>query len=229
MPRVSSSSHTWYLLTVGAVVVRVTACRPVAPSLADRKSTPSELQSQSNLVCPFFFLMIRRPPRSTLFPYTTLSDLFPYLVLIDGGGCRCQGDGLPSGSPVSCRNTTHAGIGIFTEQEPDRVGNGGDAASIRGTRVVDRKHASAKRAAVREASEHRPDVPRRAVTETFEAHPKAEPTRKGPRPHIRFPASSVADQRSVSASRRLRAVIDRPDAEHAVHAACVEQLDIVRS
>src|SRR5690348_17739863 len=28
------------------------------------------------LVClVFFFLMIRRPPRSTLFPYTTLSDL----------------------------------------------------------------------------------------------------------------------------------------------------------
>src|SRR3990167_2003028 len=32
----------------------------------------SELQSQSNLVCPLFFLMIRRPPISTLFPYTTL-------------------------------------------------------------------------------------------------------------------------------------------------------------
>src|SRR3990167_5473063 len=32
----------------------------------------SELQSQSNIVCPLFFLMIRRPPRSTLFPYTTL-------------------------------------------------------------------------------------------------------------------------------------------------------------
>src|SRR3990167_6934314 len=32
----------------------------------------SELQSQSNLRFPFFFLMIRRPPRSTLFPYTTL-------------------------------------------------------------------------------------------------------------------------------------------------------------
>src|SRR5438445_8178901 len=26
----------------------------------------------------FFFLMIRRPPRSTLFPYTTLSDLGPF-------------------------------------------------------------------------------------------------------------------------------------------------------
>src|SRR6266536_5053755 len=25
-----------------------------------------------NLICYFFFLMIRRPPRSTLFPYTTL-------------------------------------------------------------------------------------------------------------------------------------------------------------
>src|SRR3990167_8266424 len=32
----------------------------------------SELQSQSNLVFQLFFLMIRRPPRSTLFPYTTL-------------------------------------------------------------------------------------------------------------------------------------------------------------
>src|SRR3990167_8393136 len=32
----------------------------------------SELQSQSNLVCRLLFLMIRRPPRSTLFPYTTL-------------------------------------------------------------------------------------------------------------------------------------------------------------
>src|SRR5260221_313184 len=45
----------------------------------------SELQSHSDIVCrlllerkkitytlPYFFLMIRRPPRSTLFPYTTL-------------------------------------------------------------------------------------------------------------------------------------------------------------
>src|SRR6266536_5988220 len=28
--------------------------------------------SQANLLFYFFFLMIRRPPRSTLFPYTTL-------------------------------------------------------------------------------------------------------------------------------------------------------------
>src|SRR5256885_12429720 len=31
----------------------------------------------------FFFLMIRRPPRSTLFPYTTL---FRSLVVLPGGG-----------------------------------------------------------------------------------------------------------------------------------------------
>src|SRR3990172_1965467 len=32
----------------------------------------SELQSRLHLLCPLLFLMIRRPPRSTLFPYTTL-------------------------------------------------------------------------------------------------------------------------------------------------------------
>src|ERR1039457_5273976 len=32
----------------------------------------SELQSPCKVVCRRFFLMIRRPPRSTLFPYTTL-------------------------------------------------------------------------------------------------------------------------------------------------------------
>src|SRR3712207_2144011 len=32
----------------------------------------SELQSPQNLVFRLLFLMIRRPPRSTLFPYTTL-------------------------------------------------------------------------------------------------------------------------------------------------------------
>src|SRR3712207_9534111 len=34
-------------------------------------------------VCLMFFLMIRRPPRSTLFPYTTLfrsSDAFPWIA-----------------------------------------------------------------------------------------------------------------------------------------------------
>src|SRR2546425_2645172 len=30
------------------------------------------VSTPGNVVCIFFFLMIRRPPRSTLFPYTTL-------------------------------------------------------------------------------------------------------------------------------------------------------------
>src|ERR1039457_6353976 len=56
---------------------------PPAQSAADRRrglgsvglSTPHVRAACRRLVCPwflFFFLMIRRPPRSTLFPYTTL-------------------------------------------------------------------------------------------------------------------------------------------------------------
>src|SRR5260370_33294245 len=33
--------------------------------------------------CPFFFLMIRRPPRSTLFPYTTLFRSQPSAVFFN--------------------------------------------------------------------------------------------------------------------------------------------------
>src|SRR3712207_8401698 len=39
---------------------------------------------------PFFFLMIRRPPRSTLFPYTTLF--------------RSEGDGRPKLLTYACRD-----------------------------------------------------------------------------------------------------------------------------
>src|ERR1039458_9616001 len=52
---------------------------PVAASGTLQRGPPhrseehtSELQSLRHLVCRLFFLMIRRPPRSTLFPYTTL-------------------------------------------------------------------------------------------------------------------------------------------------------------
>src|SRR3712207_8667681 len=40
-----------------------------------------------DLCCAFFFLMIRRPPRSTLFPYTTLFRSQP-AAKRDGGGPR---------------------------------------------------------------------------------------------------------------------------------------------
>src|SRR3990172_8434390 len=44
----------------------------------------SELQSRLHLLCPLFFLRIRRPPRSPLFPYTTLfrSARFQHAAII---------------------------------------------------------------------------------------------------------------------------------------------------
>src|SRR3989304_3559310 len=42
----------------------------------------SELQSRLHLLCRPFFLMIRRPPRSTLFPYTTLFRSGPVVSFI---------------------------------------------------------------------------------------------------------------------------------------------------
>src|ERR671916_693304 len=49
------------------------AARRATRGVPDRSEEhTSELQSHNDLVCRLFFLMIRRPPRSTLFPYTTL-------------------------------------------------------------------------------------------------------------------------------------------------------------
>src|SRR3990172_3753441 len=42
------------------------------PRRARSEEHTSELQSRLHLLCRLLFLMIRRPPRSTLFPYTTL-------------------------------------------------------------------------------------------------------------------------------------------------------------
>src|SRR6266545_652998 len=63
---------------------------PFAPESGDKLSNSTNLLSFSFCIV-FFFLMIRRPPRSTLFPYTTLFrsalvelqelDLFLALVL----------------------------------------------------------------------------------------------------------------------------------------------------
>src|SRR4030042_1419050 len=42
----------------------------IAPTRSEEHT--SELQSRLHLVCRLLLVMIRRPPRSTLFPYTTL-------------------------------------------------------------------------------------------------------------------------------------------------------------
>src|SRR3990172_2640229 len=51
-------------------VARLRKRRKVAYSRSEEHT--SELQSRLQLLCRLLFLMIRRPPRSTLFPYTTL-------------------------------------------------------------------------------------------------------------------------------------------------------------
>src|SRR3990167_5779295 len=45
---------------------------PQDSSQARSEEPNAELPSPTKLPFPLFFLMIRRPPRSTLFPYTTL-------------------------------------------------------------------------------------------------------------------------------------------------------------
>src|ERR1035441_3606995 len=50
-----------------------TCCRSISASPAARSEEhTSELQSLRHLVCRLLFAMIRLPPISTLFPYTTL-------------------------------------------------------------------------------------------------------------------------------------------------------------
>src|SRR5688572_21687655 len=56
----------------------------------------SELQSQSNLVCRLLLESPRRPPRPTLFPYTTLFRSADALVhAVDHGGVDGHGAGVP--------------------------------------------------------------------------------------------------------------------------------------
>src|SRR3990167_2186352 len=57
-------------ITIRFSTVSAKAASTAEPARSEEHT--SELQSQSNLVCRLLFLMIRRPPRSTLFPYTTL-------------------------------------------------------------------------------------------------------------------------------------------------------------
>src|SRR2546425_871847 len=68
IPGIATSGLAWRLPTsAGQSRGRRTARR----GLRSEEHT-AELQSLAYLVCRLFFLMIRRPPRSTLFPYTTL-------------------------------------------------------------------------------------------------------------------------------------------------------------
>src|SRR2546429_6658504 len=60
----------------------------------------------------FFFLMIRRPPRSTLFPYTTLFRSWPFKVatLVQGGHLARRPKCLPIDRKSTRLNSSHGYI-----------------------------------------------------------------------------------------------------------------------
>src|SRR3990172_8533609 len=73
----------------------------IAVALANNRSEEhtSELQSRLQLVCRLFFLMIRRPPRSTLFPYTTLFRSPPGSTPSRSSSRAASSSASPSPSP----------------------------------------------------------------------------------------------------------------------------------
>src|SRR5256885_13843255 len=62
-----------------------------------------------SIISFFFFLMIRRPPRSTLFPYTTL-------FRSDPGLGRSRAAAVPGGLP--CQGSAH---GVLRDDRPQRL------------------------------------------------------------------------------------------------------------
>src|ERR1041385_6744850 len=79
-----------------------------APTADRSEEHTSELQSRLHLVCRLFFLMIRRPPRSTLFPYTTLFRSIashPFCIVGNGWAPRTWGRS-PGRPPRTDRKST---------------------------------------------------------------------------------------------------------------------------
>src|SRR5437016_14069344 len=85
----------------------------------------------------FFFLMIRRPPRSTLFPYTTL---FRSPACTAAPGCSSAASAGPS-TPLGHADLAVLKIHVGLDQELERVGLSPEpAGDLEGDDVVvDRK------------------------------------------------------------------------------------------
>src|SRR5688572_33038320 len=66
---------------------------------------------------PFFFLMIRRPPRSTLFPYTTLFRSRTASSKWFTGGATCAVDGRAAGT----REPAAAGAAAATPRSEEHT------------------------------------------------------------------------------------------------------------
>src|SRR5215470_13651199 len=73
----------------------------------------SQLRSFRAIICYFifFFLMIRRPPRSTLFPYTTLFRSSPTPFAFSSRNCRARSSNVVRLDRKSTRlNSSHGSI-----------------------------------------------------------------------------------------------------------------------
>src|SRR3712207_7393725 len=75
-------------------------------------------QPRSLVFIVVFFLMIRRPPRSTLFPYTTLFRSRPPRACTRRGRSRCRGPRAPRTSRRRRRGGARPGRG--SAASPDR-------------------------------------------------------------------------------------------------------------
>src|ERR1022692_2640861 len=91
-----------------------TPSRGAHPAHPPPRTLPHPAPSQSQAVSPLFFLMIRRPPRSTLFPYTTLFRSVP------GEAGQVSDGGVPSGN-----------CGAVVVWEGAQEGDAGDRKSTR--------------------------------------------------------------------------------------------------
>src|ERR1039458_7453193 len=105
----------------------------------------TELAFQSMVLCVLFFLMIRRPPRSTLFPYTTLfrSVLHPDQLLRLAEMPTNQQTSFHRDRKSTRLNSSHLGISyaVFCLKKAHRPiplhsRSGVGCAQVRGARVV---------------------------------------------------------------------------------------------
>src|SRR5690242_4294667 len=76
---IALTAHNKETLTIATVIyiqaLHIGHQRSIVPAVTHRQHlTPGAAIGRCSkfMYAPFFFLMIRRPPRSTLFPYTTL-------------------------------------------------------------------------------------------------------------------------------------------------------------
>src|SRR5256885_12650502 len=79
--------------------------------------------------------MIRRPPRSTLFPYTTLFRSQPHAIGVVLGGVLRVGDDAPEGDGKRDRQELESKVrqqeGYFTRPAPTDARRAGDRKSTR--------------------------------------------------------------------------------------------------